>query len=262
VQERYQVSFKHSARDSTDKEYEILENLAGFDWVDTNEMIQRLLEVPDDYKALITQDAVDKTLTGGIARGQIAMFNAKIFPGLGHESIKIVSKEGQTYQDYLYENVLVKAGDYYDPSVVTQSSICDTIFENLVGETSMITLFRSETSFINSDSSVRSVINNYSPTGTNIHIAESLVLIMRINFYMNSGWSGGVFSLVNGRLFIIDSVLDQNLAYQGGVLFAISKSGTIFEDCKMSKNLADDGAIVYALANQDRDDRGFIINRC
>ena len=113
----------------------------------------------------------------------------------------------------------------------------------------MITLFRSETSFINSDSSVRSVINNYSPTGTNILIAESLVLIMRINFYMNSGWSGGVFSLVNGRLFVIDSVLDQNLAYQGGVLFAISKSGTIFEDCKMSKNLADDGAIVYALAN-------------
>ena len=47
------------------------------------------------------------------------MFNAKIFPGFGHESIKIVSKEGQTYQDYLYENVLVKAGDYYDPSVVT-----------------------------------------------------------------------------------------------------------------------------------------------
>ena len=71
----------------------------------------------------------------------------------------------------------------------------------------------------------------------------------KINMDKNLSAKGGCLEIVNSELVARDSNFTQNVALQGGVIFAIQR--TLFEirTSLFWENMADDGGVVYAMSN-------------
>ena len=59
--------------------------------------------------------------------------------------------------------------------------------------------------------------------------------------------------MVNSELVVLGSTFEQNLAMQGGVLFAIQSTLAQIKECELSYNMADDGGIIYSMSNKIQD---------
>ena len=66
----------------------------------------------------------------------------------------------------------------------------------------------------------------------------------------NTALNGGCFYLIASNLRLAYSLIDENMAQEGGVFFIIQKSSLHIVFSTVSNNIAYDGSTLFTLANQ------------
>ena len=74
-------------------------------------------------------------------------------------------------------------------------------------------------------------------------------MMFRVQFEKNTGVTGGCMYITNTELIATQSEFRDNLAIQGGVIFAIQSSTVDFRTVNFLRNFAQDGSTFVGIAN-------------
>ena len=170
-------------------------------------------------------------------------FDPEIFP-----NPPIPTMGGLFLKDILLEGL---SGEI---EVKGSSVIQDCFFNKLTGSISSAISVKNSALLIQSSIDVKEFDiahfnDNASSEGSTIYSVSSTVLLRSIRMSHNYSSKGGSIYAVNSELDAYHSVFEKNTAKLGGVVFAISKSAMKIRDSILRNNRAVDGGVLYGLSN-------------
>ena len=206
--------------------------------IDSDVKLEDLLD-PDLWEAVDSLECIF---------GQVRQYNS--VGNLAGYYDKVIVAEGMTFGDYLDSKL-----DRRPLRLDVASVFIDNVFENLMGSSaSAITVDSTFAIFIAQDKELINFKNNIATVGSTVYSNSATILMRGIKMENNLGFKGGCIWILSSEFDANKSSFTDNKAIQGGVIFAIQKSFFQIRNSVLRNNIAEDGGIIYAMSCTNQSD--------